>query len=209
MGKRRAFLTLGVALCAGAIVWATDVTDNFTRTDSSSTLGANWTVESGGPAGIFRNGAYCPGTNCVAAWTANTFANDQQSTVTLGAFPGHNTSGPCVRVQNDGLGNGYCWLGNSIYRVVSGIGTFIVSGCSTSAMTGDTFQLIVTGTTLTTKYNGVADCTVTDATYSSGFTGMTFSASNVTLSAFDGGPIGGGGSAFPAAIITNPVRGGS
>lgn len=168
-------------------VW---VTDNFNRADSS-TLGSNWTLQTGTSEimGIESNQA--KGTTTAAFWTGNDFDNNQASqvklvgvvTLTRLVVRGSPTGWTCYYLRIFGTDLG-------IYRRDAQY-TSVLLGYS-SAFTqsaGDTVALVADGTTIKAYHNGTLKCSFTDSTYSSGRPGFEVLGTNVYVEDFAGGDL--------------------
>lgn len=148
----------------------TSRSDNFTRADSSSSIGtpsdagSAWVVTAGSTWGITTNRGYkvsAAGSFDVAYLEASTTSADAQATfVTLG------NSGLVVRFKNDNnfimgqitAGNAYIW------KRVAGTFTQIGSTYTGSTPNGDTWKLSVNGSNnLVLSQNGTSRVTGTDA----------------------------------------------
>lgn len=158
--------------------------DNFTR-PNFSTLGANWTAESGATSGspmLLSGNAATPssGTNNAASfWSANTFSPNHQSCGVISGIAG--TAGFIARASP----------GDNYYRVIASMngtnnlridkvvaGTFTAltgAGLSTPTASGNTICIEANGSTITAFVNGLtpAGGTVTDNSLTSGAPGIT------------------------------------
>ena len=75
------------------------VSDDFNRSNSTNSLGSNWTTISGlGPLGVYSNTCYVDSANDPGGdyWSADTFADDHYSEVAT------------TYIENAGFGNGIC-----------------------------------------------------------------------------------------------------
>lgn len=133
----------------------TSILDNFNRADNT-TLGANWTrLNPGGSGGytstqvgISGNAAYDPQTaganKASAAWTASSFAANQEAFITIAVVPG-DAFGVCLRCQNvNGGAVQYYFVQTtaptwSINRVVTSGGNTLLTTGSTTVVNGDKF----------------------------------------------------------------------
>lgn len=184
--KRFRFPLLGLLLIcvfSATVIWAAyPGTDNFTRANSG-TLGANWTATSdnwsisANTAVATTNGVYT-----ISAYSAESFNNDQTTTVTVANAQTTTFLGPCVRLSLVAA-SGYCVVdrgtsgGNStVSKFTTGTRADLCTSTNPDPyVNGDTMTLQVVGTTLTYTHNGstVAGCLAfTDATYASGAPGM-------------------------------------
>jgi putative esterase len=171
------------------------VTDDFTRSDSSS-LGSNWTAVTAD--GIITGGlrvasdqvAGISGTTGSASfWSADSFGGDQYSeitTVTGSVFSDVGAGafiGPTVRM--DAGGNGYVgiYFYNSgspvlqIYRAAGGSLTklgadFALGGAGNLLAAGVKLRLSAVGNTITFSQDGTPRVSVTDGTYTGGAPGI-------------------------------------
>lgn len=154
--------------------------DNFNRVGSA--LGSNWTTNADVGEVISSNqvgagSAAASGGLNGAYWNTYAFPNDQWAKITVTAYtPGANHA---IGVQVRGTANN-CYF--AIFTEFSGVQylqtglfhlgvTFFLSTPTVWAI-GDTLELDVQGTTLTTKYNGTTIDTRTDATLSAGSPGV-------------------------------------
>lgn len=179
-------------------------TDNFNRSNTwpGGGLGANWTIMLNGGLDIFGNEAIgSTSANCLNRWSADSFANDQYSRVTIGDSD-RDKQGPGVRLSGSGAtSSGYVlstWLGFGwqLYRVDAGAFTEIAADTdgSHAYALGDVAELQVSGTSLTVLKNGsaVTGMPVTDATYGSGAAGIYANTTSGRLEQWEGGDLGGG-----------------
>jgi hypothetical protein len=145
-------------------------TDNFNRADDPSSLGANWTIQSG-TVQIISNQASLQTPNTEVFWNADAFANDHYSQVLVVVSTAND--GCVVRASGTGGSrNNYLSYNNSnIYKDVGGSYTLLGSG-SGSASNGDTIKMTATGTTIAVLINGVQKNSVTDSTFTSGSAGV-------------------------------------
>lgn len=155
---------------------ALPASDTFNRADSGS-LGSNWT-EIHPPGGVFTissNAAACSGTGSgdhCAYWNADAFANDHYSAVVIAVSP--TFAGPAVRCSGDtSSGNSYHLLGSDTHTWLQ-VGTTVTSlgSWGGSAVAGDTLKLSAVGTAVTINLNGSDLANFTDATLSSGSSGI-------------------------------------
>lgn len=150
------------------------VSDSFTRADSTTTLGSNWTPKSG-TWGIFNNQGKIVSNSSAYVytfWNADAPGADHWCSLafdTSGGGGGEN--GPLCRGVYSGSFSGYVGLGRTTffngYRFDSGSFTNIISTGSTLA-DNDVVRIEAQGTTIRLKLNGTqtANSPVTDATYS-------------------------------------------
>lgn len=208
--KRLGFLrSIGLILSLLLAVPAYAVTDSFTGSAGTAlgTYSANWTVKvNAGDVVIAVGGvgaSLTTNTSAVAFYNATSAANDQfaQGTLNFQGYPTSNEAvGVCVRVNSSG--SGYCatfYIANNqayIVNMVAGVFTGVVIADGTSWTPGDVMRLEVVGTTLTLKRNGTTTASQADSTYTAGQYGIGFwggPESNVNLSNWSAGDIGGGG----------------
>ena len=171
------------SLAAIALLWAAlPASDNFNR---MSGLGANWSPTNvsltfsivsdteldpdwgggGGIASIF--------------WNADSFANNQTATVTMGTNIVNGAYiGPAVRVAT-GANTFYAFIATgspvagTAYLIRDPSFTVIEGPLDISSLNaGDTLTLEIVGDTLTAKKNGSLVHSESDATYSSGQAGI-------------------------------------
>jgi hypothetical protein len=167
--------------------------DNFTRSNSSTTLGSNWTTQAS-TWGITSNNAYMPtgpsSTHYGAAlYTASTPNNNQCATIIISASWNNAVAyhaGVGVRLANSGNVSGYYMycsaysgsncttllllktasLGYSTYTTLQTISSLTIAS-------GSSISLLANGTTLQAFVNGAQVGTnTTDSTYTSGYAGV-------------------------------------
>lgn len=158
--------------------------DRFGRADAGD-LGENWTAWAGGGLSVSDRQAV-GGSAAVLAdvWTADEFADDQWSQVTVetcdaGAGGGGEFIGPGVRM--DTAGNGYVgiYFFNSgtpavqIYKAVAGSFTRLETAAAPVLEFPFTMRLQVVGTELVLIVNGQALISAYDSTYTAGSAGVT------------------------------------
>ena len=151
--------------------------DNFTRANSSSSLGANWTILNG-TLGIASNHAAATNTNGnnFALWNADVFTANQTAQAIVFYGGGAGFLGPGCRLSSGG--NGYIAMGSGggtntveLHRFDSSASTLLATYTATLT-DGDVIELSVSGTTLTTTLNGTDLGTFTDSTYATGQPGI-------------------------------------
>lgn len=131
--------------------------DDFNRADNASSLGANWTAQTG-TWGINTNAAFTSTSGAMAYWSAASFNSDQSSECVVTNPSGQVWFGPAVRCQSGALS---CY---SLYEDSNG-GTFTLSkfvggaetilGTSSQTFSSpDTLKVDATGTTITPTVNG-------------------------------------------------------
>lgn len=201
---RRSFGGVLVALvCAVAIVYATDVTDDF-----NSGIGGNWTNPGQAAWSAFTaasSRAECTSASCLMYWTGNTFQTDQYS---QGVATSGTAGQPAAIVRGststDRFYMCYWAFGGSggFFAFRRDPGSFTQLADYGSAGSGPhTIKATVTGTSstsLTCSLDGVDKSpSVEGSTYTSGEVGLfILSGGAATATYFDdwlGGPITGGG----------------
>jgi hypothetical protein len=152
--------------------------DTFNRPNGS--LGPNWTDMSDG--GLAISNQMVVGTNPNGTSgdvrTAETYANDQYSTITVTSTPltGNQWIGPAVRVQNNGAGlyvGIYFWNGGSplleLFERIGGTWTQLGNTFASGALpAGTKLTLTAIGNTVAFSENGTPEITVTDTSLASG-----------------------------------------
>ena len=105
----------------------------------------------------------------------NTVADNQYATITYNSGAG-GYIGPAVRLGADASGNGYISFGGSsglyLRRIDAASSTSLAGGETNGLSDGDVVKITANGTTIKVYVNDVEKLSVTDATYSSGRTGM-------------------------------------
>jgi hypothetical protein len=161
---------------------ASTVSDNFARANGS--LGPNWTAMTDGPLAI--SSQMVIGTNANGnsgdTRTAETYANDQYSTIQVSSTPltGTQWIGPTVRVQGNGTGlyvGTYKWNSGSpqlvLFKRISGTWSQLGSAYASGALpAGTQLTLTVVGNTLAFSENGVIRISATDSSLTSGAPGI-------------------------------------
>lgn len=170
-------LMLLLSVC---VLAALPASDTFVASDGTAltTHNANW-YNPGDAVTILANAAECSVTfvYCYAAWTGDTFANDQYSEATLDYTDGSTYIGPMVRGSNSAA-TGYICICNStdmaLQRLSAGSLADSIDGYTGTFSPGDVIRLEITGTSIVCKQNGTIRISTTDATLSSGYAGMGF-----------------------------------
>jgi F5/8 type C domain len=168
--------TLGIT----SHVPTTVASDNFNRAGPS--LGANWTVT--GSLSILSNAiqGQSAGDN-FAAWTANTFNNDQWSQVTVTTIT--NGGGPAVRISGGNFYN--CFANGTVILIINQASTHLATLTQTVS-NGDVLRMDAIGTALTCSLNGNIVLSVTDSGNTSGSAGLYINNSNgMVLDNWSGG----------------------
>lgn len=155
--------------------WATVATDNFQR----GSLGANWTVNSGGFDLVSNQIRSNSATRGAVRWSANAFNADQFASLVIGAATGATADelGPAVRIDTGGADSHYDFFTRGtldfvfLYKTVAGVRTFLTQLAMTINQ-GDTLRLEVQGNNLTGKVNGVTKLTATDSSLAAGAAGV-------------------------------------
>jgi hypothetical protein len=201
----------------------TTASDNFTRADNT-TLGTDW-IDPETEFGIKSNSAtqknVSINSQAVAWWnpSTNTFSANQFSQVTcntVNATPPYGGQQCAVGVEMSGasiaLFTGYVVFadpsGNTwaLYRQDAGISYNLLTNGSHTATDGDVLYVESNAGTLTVKINGSTVGTHFDNTYT-GQPGISVYSNggvdDIGLNTWSGGDLGGGGSAFPFAILKN------
>jgi|SRR5579884_2085868 len=153
------------------------VSDDFNRSNSVGSLGANWTEAPSGGFSVWNNAMATESTGVypsLAYWSANTFNANQYAQLKATSIASNwNAAGPAVRVSS---GNCYAasWHDTNVlelHKVVSGTDTTL--GTSATLAVGDVIRIEVSGTSISVKKNGVVVIgPVTDSGVSSGPAGL-------------------------------------
>lgn len=168
------------------------ISDNFNRGDSAD-LGANWTVLTGEAAWKISVNTAQPSsttTDCTeyysgVSWTAN---QSSEGKVTVVEITAGNGVGVAVRCSTSAR-TYYRLVINSdgewkVAKMVAGVYTVLTSGTATYSV-GAVLKLTVSGTTLTSVYNGVQIGSTTDSAISSGSPGIMMSSTIISGSVDD------------------------
>ena len=148
-------------------------TDNFTRADAG-TLGANWTMAGANSLSIVSSNAAGVGVvNQGDFWSANSFHNDQYSTITINDVGGSHYAYAGVRLNSSFNGYILCCNYNSwsLQVFTAGSGAVIDSGLGTFNA-GDVMKISITGTTIICTQNGSVLTTKIDSTWTTGSAGV-------------------------------------
>ena len=177
---------------APPVVYASD---SFARADSS-TLGstelgafawsvinaARWTIASGALA--------CGATSGVTA-PNDVFVDDAQAngTISLKLLGLPTSTGLAFRVGGSGNVNGFIfWAGGSTWtlsrRTAAGAYTAVATGTGTPAA-GDTLSVVLNGSSIVCKVNGVAIITATDANYQANTRHGVWTNANISATTYD------------------------
>ncbi len=185
---------------SGTVQVQTYVTDSFTRSDTTSTLGISpvaptWTstvgstwVNLAGNFGVSNNQAYCfsgPGSARVEAGVANL-----EATAVLAVLPSSTSSYMGLLANNIDAANTYFADVNSagamrLFKTVGGTSTSL--GTATGFVAGDTLSIIVSATDVIAKRNGTTVITgVPDAALAAGTGyGLRFSSTTPSVARWD------------------------
>lgn len=155
-----------------------NIVDNFTAADSSSSLSSRststgsyaWSVGAG-TWGILSNRAYeSAGAGQVNYATVNAGVSDCTVSATIQAATTTAYYGVCGRM-NTATGDGYLIQINhgastiEISKRTSGSLSILGSNASYTAVNGDVISLVMSGSSLIAKVNGVTKVTTTDSSY--------------------------------------------
>ena len=214
---RRVLRTLAVrAVAVNTNCWAsfptTGVLDTFTRADSSTTLGSNWTIDStyNSLLGISSNAAYQPdsSTQSMAYWNPSTFSGTIEAYMTESTLWSANAAPKLSCFTSTSSHNGY-WVSEkwSTSQVRIGIwnsGTATVLAAFSQAFSaGDSEGMTITPAGVITawyKPSGGAWTSLgtwTDTTYSCSYIGFTAQDTTPRWTNF-----GGGSSSTPSVSTT-------
>jgi len=169
--------------------------ETFTGTPTNVADRTGWATVVGA-ATVFSGGAIAEASVACLRWSGDTFANNQYALCTSVAS-GANTdqgAGVCVRAQSGA--NSYYFVRFHTSRIKTGImnaGTETVWDTSVSTRTaGYVLRLEISGTAITSFYNGTQIYTTTDSTFSSGSAGIAFNGYNYAdiIDNWEGGDIG-------------------
>ena len=185
------------------------ILDTFSRADSSTTLGSNWTISNNSanwgndPLGISSNAAYNPmfvngGT---AWWTASTFSGTLETYFTIKIIPSSRSLPVCLSLSNGGntTGNGYTiyfYQPSDAVKLVKQTNTSssVIATFTQAVNNGDTVGVSLSPSGLFTIYykaNGSTTWsllgTYTDTTYSCNTIGITIIDSTTRITNFGGG----------------------
>ena len=164
---------------AAALSGGVNIVDTFTRADSTSALGSTstgskaWTQHAG-TWGIASNKAYVSnghaGMTCLATIDAD--VADCTVAATLTSASGAPTGGIIFRA--DGSGNQYVVeiqldtaYTPKIYKGVGGSYSVIATGSSTTVASGSVLSVVLSGSSIIVKDDGVTIVSVTDSSYNS------------------------------------------
>lgn len=150
--------------------------DNFNRSDGA--LGSNWAQAGSWPMPEITSNQIkgASAANQFARYVGASLSANQKSSIVVTATS--DSVAPCVRVQ-DGANSGYCakLIGNpsyfSIIKIADGVESSIGLVWDTFS-NGDILGIKASGSTITAIKNGVdyTEASVTDTTYSDGYTGI-------------------------------------
>lgn len=189
-------------------------TDNFNRADTASDLGANWTDCVGVGLGISSNAAsHATATASRGDFVTGTTQTDNQYAqgTIQGVGAGHYFSILLRGAGADGTRNCYqISVGgtNELYisEVTNGTSADLTTGTFTLA-NGMVLRAEAEGTTLRLLLDGTQRLTTTDATLTTGKTGIEIyndnGAAGVTFDNFEAGDIGGAGGSILKQMLMN------
>lgn len=196
-----------------------------TKSDSFPTvqnpLSGHWAALNGGlqctSTGVVVGTGGTPQDNTsVWATSDHTFLADQTAAIAFTNAGNFDWAGALVRGSGSGSSaTGYIAYvlpevpAISVYLLVAGtigsVGDFIANYTGITVTGAHTLELDITGTTLTTKYDGATLGTVTDPTYASGQPGMAYEDGNnniTQITSFTATDAAGGGpTPSPGALI--------
>ena len=182
---KRFYVLFAFCLLVAVLAQATQVSDNFTRADSSN-LGGNWTVQgpSGGvnTFGITSDTCATHDTNLEGdVWTANSFTVNQFSQATILLTPSSSNQASVVvrggTSDDSGYYGGFDGINfNTYYRIwyrpIGSGAPISLASTSQTVVANDVVQLQAVGTTITLIVNGATIATATDSHISSGSPGL-------------------------------------
>ena len=180
---------------------------------NGASLGANWTVDTGGA--WTESGGVIKETGLLSAdsqirYSAITWPNDQWSETTVGTAGTSGGAGvgygPIVRKASGATVTLYRFIvsaqGWELGKDVAGVFTSFSSGTATTWAVGDTAYLEVQGSTLTAKKNtvngqgGTVIATQSDGTITTGWAGVMYSSNDVGIGTVDSWQAGDFGGVF-------------
>lgn len=163
---RRAVVAVRRAVVAAGV----NITDSFTRADSTTTLGTTdtgqaWTAVSG-TWGIGTNRAYKPSGAGDHAAVVEAAATDVTATVTLATAAAFYGLAPRV-VDANNLWIVYYNTASTMLltKIVGGAYTVVGNTGTLTTTTGDVFSVVMAGPAFTVRRNGVDMFAATDATH--------------------------------------------
>lgn len=174
---------------------ALPATDAFTRADSTSSLGANWTAIVG-TYGVNANRAYpnTSGNESALYWNADAFGNDQYAQATLTTLAGGAWAGVLVRGTAGTNYYAYYTDGGSGYFLKYAGGAYTEYVADSQAWSvNDVVRIEAEGTAIRVKRNGSVLHSTTDSGLTSGSAGVAgFGGYTVgsSLDNWEGGDLG-------------------
>jgi hypothetical protein len=155
---------------AGTVSASTGFTDDFNRTDSSTTLGTTtdgktWQTINSSVWGIAGNAAYCP----TPASRGYAFVDTGAQNGTLTAVMSVTASFAGVAFRIFDASNLFYVQPNSttleLRKVAGGVGTLVGSATGLTFANGDTLSVVLSGNSISVSLNGTERITYTDSTF--------------------------------------------
>ena len=174
--------------------------DDFNRADGG--LGANWVRVNGTALAIVSNRVESVAANAgIMKYDTGTWADNQESQVTMVSAPSGKACGPAVRLSGtDGTSVGYVFVTDHVsytylMTLDNGVLNAMGAGLATPAA-GSVLKITASGTTIEAFDDGVSLGTRTNASYTSGKPGIYGEGAGTVIQLDDWSGVGdsGGGS---------------